>query len=89
MAAILDYLRDLDVAILLISIPVVFFLSHILGYVIDPHGIRSIPGPFLAKFSDLWLGWVSGHGHRSEVVHEMHKKYGPSQPNISIRLIST
>ncbi|KAI6019956.1 cytochrome P450 [Pisolithus orientalis] len=38
---------------------------------------RSIPGPFLAKFSDIWLGWVSSLGHRSDVVHELHKKYGP------------
>jgi len=32
--------------------------------------------PFFAKFSDIWLGWVASHGHRSDVVHELHKKYG-------------
>lgn len=53
-----------------------FVIVHILIYAFDVHRIRSHPGPFLAKFSDLWLGWVSYHGHRSEVVHEMHKKYG-------------
>jgi benzoate 4-monooxygenase len=43
---------------------------------VDPRGIRAIPGPYLAKFSDAWLGWVSSQGHRSEVVHEAHRKHG-------------
>ncbi|PPQ92268.1 hypothetical protein CVT25_008576 [Psilocybe cyanescens] len=55
----------------------VFVLVHVIPYLFDPHSIRRHPGPFLAKFSDLWLGWVSKNGHRSEVVHEIHKKYGP------------
>jgi benzoate 4-monooxygenase len=62
--------------ILLIFIPIILLMYHILAYVIDPQAIRAIPGPFLAKFTDAWFGWVSAHGHRSEVVHEMHKKYG-------------
>ncbi|KAF9010111.1 cytochrome P450 monooxygenase pc-bph [Cyathus striatus] len=52
-------------------------LVHIVSYLLDPHGIRLYPGPFIAKFTDAWLGWVCKNGHRSEVVHEMHKKYGP------------
>lgn len=72
MASTVDTLRDT----LLIVIPAIVLLAHIVGYVIDPQGIRSIPGPFLAKFSDLWLARASGRGHRSEIVHEMHKKYG-------------
>ncbi|KAK0449729.1 cytochrome P450 monooxygenase [Desarmillaria tabescens] len=51
-------------------------LLHLAAYFFDPYGFRSFPGPFLAKFSDAWLGWVSYGGHRSETVHEMHKKYG-------------
>ena len=31
-------------------------LVHFVPWAIDPRGIRSIPGPFLAKFSDAWLG---------------------------------
>ncbi|KAK0452448.1 cytochrome P450 [Armillaria borealis] len=41
-------------------------LIHLLAYFFDPYGFRSFPGPFLAKFSDAWLG----------MVHELHKKYG-------------
>jgi benzoate 4-monooxygenase len=51
-------------------------LVHVVPWLVDLHGIRDIPGPLLAKYSDAWLGWVSAHGHRSEVVHEMHQKYG-------------
>ncbi|KAK0192825.1 cytochrome P450 monooxygenase [Armillaria mellea] len=51
-------------------------LIHLLAYFLDPYGFRSFPGPFLAKFSDAWLGWVSYGGHRSETIHELHKKYG-------------
>lgn len=49
---------------------------HLVPFIADPFSQRRIPGPFLAKFSDLWLGWVTSHGHRSDVVHELHKKYG-------------
>ncbi|KIM86675.1 hypothetical protein PILCRDRAFT_96068 [Piloderma croceum F 1598] len=76
MAGIIGSLGGVDSITLLIFILIIVLLVHIVGYVADPHGIRSIPGPFLAKFSDIWLGMVSGHSHRSEVVHEMHKKYG-------------
>ncbi|KAF7325708.1 Cytochrome P450 monooxygenase [Mycena kentingensis (nom. inval.)] len=51
--------------------------AHIALYFIDPYGIRRYPGPFLAKFSDAWLGYIAPQGHRSEVIHELHLKYGP------------
>ncbi|TFK26575.1 cytochrome P450 monooxygenase [Coprinopsis marcescibilis] len=54
-----------------------FLLVHLLPYFLDAQRIRQYPGPFIAKFSDAWLGWVSKNGHRSEVVHRMHQKYGP------------
>lgn len=61
----------IGVAILIVS-------THLIPYVLDPYSNRKYPGPFLAKFSDAWLGWVSKSGHRSEVVHAMHEKYGLS-----------
>jgi hypothetical protein len=71
------------------SLALLVLLIHVVPWLLDPHGVRSIPGPFLAKFSDAWLGWMSAHGHRSEVVHEMHKKYGklnhPSLPYLVIK----
>lgn len=45
-------------------------------YVRDRYGQRSIPGPFLARFTNLWLAYWAGQGKRSEKVHEQHLKYG-------------
>ena len=53
---------------------------HLVPYLVDTHGARSIPGPWLAKFTDAWLGRVAARGHRSELVHELHKQYGESPP---------
>ena len=53
---------------------------HLVPYVVDAHGIKSIPGPWLAKFTDAWLGRVAAGGLRSEVIHEMHKQYGKYVP---------
>lgn len=64
------------VATTLAAVPVAVILAHFVPYLLDPFGQRRIPGPFLAKFSDLWLGWTASQGHRSEVVHELHEKYG-------------
>ena len=63
-------------ALILSLVPALIVLVHFLTWLVDPHGLRSFPGPWLARFSDLWLGRVAQQGHRSEVVHEMHKKYG-------------
>lgn len=51
-------------------------LAHVVPYLLDPHKIRKYPGPFFAKFTDAWLGSVCKDGHRSEVVHQVHLKYG-------------
>jgi benzoate 4-monooxygenase len=51
-------------------------LAHLIPYLKDRYNQRSIPGPFLARFSDIWLGWVASQGHRSDVVHQLHNKYG-------------
>ena len=54
----------------------VILAVHLVPYIADAHGIRSIPGPWLAKFTDAWFGRVAARGHRSELVHELHKEYG-------------
>ncbi|KAL5480946.1 hypothetical protein ACEPAI_9887 [Sanghuangporus weigelae] len=53
--------------------------AHLVPYLTDSHCIwgNGISGLLLARFSDAWLGWVAAHGHRSEVVNNLHKKYGP------------
>jgi benzoate 4-monooxygenase len=60
----------------LLGLPAAIVLIHIIIYFVDPYGFRQYPGPFLAKLTSAWLGWVAQQGHRSEVVHELHRKYG-------------
>lgn len=60
----------------LVALPAAVVLAHLVSYFLDPFNQRRIPGPLLAKFSDLWLGWTASQGHRSDVVHKLHQKYG-------------
>ncbi|KZV98087.1 cytochrome P450 [Exidia glandulosa HHB12029] len=48
----------------------------LLPYVVDPHHLREVPGPFIARLTNLWLAYWSAEGKRSERVHEQHLKYG-------------
>lgn len=75
--AVVNAIGDLNPLSFVTLVPVIFVLAHVIPWLVDVHGLRSYPGPWLAKFSDTWLGWVAAHGHRSEVVHELHRKYGP------------
>ncbi|KAF5357017.1 hypothetical protein D9756_006535 [Leucocoprinus leucothites] len=59
------------------AIPGAILVAHLIPWLWDSQGIRNYPGPLLAKFSDIWLGYISKKGHRSEVIHEVHRKYGP------------
>ncbi len=76
MGFILPLLSELDAATVLLLVPTLVVLGHVGYYFLDPHHFRGYPGPLLAKFSDLWLGRIAAQGHRSEVVHELHQKYG-------------
>jgi hypothetical protein len=66
--------------IFLSLVPALLVLVHFIQWLVDLHGLRSFPGPLLARFSDLWLGRVAKQGHRSEVIHKMHEKYGELRP---------
>lgn len=72
----LNLYEKLDLQILAWAIPGTFLAFHLLPWLWDSHGLRAYPGPFIAKFSDIWLGYVSKGAHRSELVHEAHLKYG-------------
>lgn len=50
-------------------------LLVVLSYFSRP-ALVSIPGPFIAKFSDLWLVRQAMRGNRYEVVDDLHKKHG-------------
>ncbi|KAK0482260.1 cytochrome P450 monooxygenase [Armillaria novae-zelandiae] len=66
-----------DLLTVIITVFVLVVLVHLVPYLVDSHGLRSYPGPLIAKFSDAWLGYMTYKGHRSEIVHDLHMKYGP------------
>ena len=69
------FIRD-NPLLLLVTLPVATILYWLTAYFVDPHGLRSYPGPFLAKFTDAWIAW-SVHSNRwSLAVEDAHKKYG-------------
>jgi len=52
---------------------------HIIEYLRDPYEYNSpesIPGPWIAKLSYVWLARKAALGNRSGEVHELHRKYG-------------
>ena len=57
----------------LLLLPVFFYL---LPYLRN-WAIQDIPGPLLARFSNLWLLYQSRRGRRYRAVDEAHQKYGP------------
>lgn len=61
--------------------------------------LRHIPGPFLAKFSYLWLAYVQQSGRQYYIFRDEYTKYGPlvrvgpnelstSDPNVLRRMTS-
>jgi len=61
---------------LLLTIPAAVLLCYVVPWLVDPNDIRKYPGPFMARFTDLWLVYTSSQGRRSEVIHGCHLKYG-------------
>jgi hypothetical protein len=58
----------------LLLLPLVFLIYHIIQYILDP--LRSIPGPFLARFTRLWYFLEIYKGSFEATDVELHKKYG-------------
>ena len=58
------------------AIPLALFLFYLVPYLTSNTAIRDIPGPFVAKFSNLWLMLQARLGKRYKSVDEAHKKYG-------------
>lgn len=62
-----------------LATPYVVLLIPLLYYVlpyIRNKSLASIPAPFPAQFTNLWLMWQCRHGRRYLAVDEAHKKYG-------------
>lgn len=39
-------------------------------------GLASVPGPFVASYTNLLLKWQVVRGRRTKYIHALHKQYG-------------
>lgn len=56
----------------LLAVPLLFYLLPF----IRNWSIQDVPGPFLAKFSNLWYMYECRRCRRYLTVHKLHEKYG-------------
>lgn len=67
--------------LLVAAFPIAFVLAKVVDYLSDPSGLRSCPGPFLAKFTDAWIFWTVSRNRWSRSVEDAHNKYGSMIPH--------
>ncbi|RFU25664.1 hypothetical protein B7463_g10674, partial [Scytalidium lignicola] len=57
-------------------LPLLIVLYYICPYVTTYRYLVRIPGPFSAKFSNMWLGLGARRGQKYAIVDKAHRKYG-------------
>jgi hypothetical protein len=62
--------------LLAIFTPVWAFSYWILPYFMTYRHLKHIPGPFVAKFSNIWIALGARQGQKFRWVDEAHRKYG-------------
>jgi benzoate 4-monooxygenase len=68
--AVVDFLLSLY------TIPIALLLFYLVPYFTSNTTLRDIPGPFAAKFTNLWLLLQARQGKRYQSVDEAHRKHG-------------
>ncbi|KAL1303762.1 hypothetical protein AAFC00_007102 [Neodothiora populina] len=59
-----------------VFLPIWFCMYYILPYFTTYKSHRTIPGPFVAKFSNIWLASHTKKGRKFAAVDAAHRKYG-------------
>ncbi|KIV83778.1 hypothetical protein PV11_05773 [Exophiala sideris] len=69
---------ELSISVLLIGafLPVWAALYWVLPYLTTYRHLKNIPGPFVAKFSNIWLALGARQGQKFAWVDYAHRKYG-------------
>lgn len=61
---------------LLVYLPLVFATWLLVRWTRNYYKLAQIPGPFVAKFSDVWRVWHACTGQTTK-ESKLHDKYGP------------
>lgn len=56
------------------ALSIVTLTHYVVAYLRSP--LRNIPGPFIAKFTNLWRLWDHYNQTHIETQQELHQKYG-------------
>lgn len=59
-----------------VVIPVWLSLYYVIPYLVTYRQLNRIPGPWSAKFSNVWIGLGARRGQKYAVVDSAHRKYG-------------
>lgn len=59
-----------------VAIPIWFSLYYIYPYCVTYRHLNRVPGPNIAKFSNIWVGLGARRGQKYAVVDSAHRKYG-------------
>lgn len=62
--------------LLCIFLPTWLLLSYVVPYFTTYKHLQDIPGPFFAKFSNIWLALQARKGKKYAAVDAAHKRYG-------------
>jgi benzoate 4-monooxygenase len=65
-----------DILLSAYTIPIALALFYLIPYLTSNTALKKVPGPFAAKFSNLWLLAQARQGKRYLSVNEAHKKWG-------------
>ncbi|KAI1761486.1 cytochrome P450 oxidoreductase [Hypoxylon sp. FL1150] len=64
-------------ALVLACIPFIYLACKILYRLSSLHPLAGVPGPIVARITDLPLIWHAYTGDEARYVHDLHLKYGP------------
>ena len=57
-------------------IPLWLSVYYIYPYFVTYRSLYHVPGPFIAKFSNIWVGLSARRGQKYAAVDSAHRKYG-------------
>ena len=70
-------------AVAVVALLLLFRLIHsVYSCLTSP--LRSIPGPFFARFTKLWYLWRVYNSHFEQENIELHRKYGEEAGHINV-----
>lgn len=73
MALITLFASPLTIAI---AVPLWLVFYYIIPYFTTYRYLSCVPGPFIAKFSNIWVGLSARRGRKFAAVDSAHRKYG-------------